>query len=143
MNVLDSLTKFKCQIIMKYLVDKNEKYTVFTLQSENLNAKNAPSLKTQFVILKDEGVKNLILNLANVRYVDSSGLSAILVANRLWGENGSFVLTGVDHENVSKLIEISRLNSVLCISGNVNESIDGILLDELERELNSGVDGSE
>ena len=135
--------KYKCQIIMKYLVDKKEKYSVFTLQDENLNAKNAPTLKTQFVILKDEGTKNLILNLESVKFVDSSGLSAILVANRLWGEKGSFVLTGVNHESVLKLIEISRLNSVLTILPTVKQGIEGILLDELERELNSGVEETE
>ncbi len=121
---------------MKYLVDKKEKYTVFTLQSENLNAKNAPALKTQFVILKDEGTKNLILNLEHVKFVDSSGLSAILVANRLWNEKETFILTGVNHESVQKLIEISRLDSVLTILPNLSDCVDSVLLDELERELN-------
>jgi anti-anti-sigma regulatory factor len=67
--------------------------------------------------------------------VDSSGLSAILTANRLWKNLGTFVLTGVQHENVRKLIEISRLDSVLNILPTISESTDLILLEEIERSL--------
>jgi anti-sigma B factor antagonist len=68
--------------------------------------------------------------------VDSSGLSAILTANRLWKPRGSFVLTGISYPSVKKLIEISRLDTVLTIVPTVKESIDFIFMEELEREIN-------
>ena len=120
---------------MKYSVDKQEKYTVFTLMEDNLNSLVAPKVKSEFVILSQEGVKNLILDLTHVKFVDSSGLSAILTANRLWKDFGSFVITGIDHPSVRKLIEISRLDSVLEIIPTVQESIDFVMMEELEREL--------
>jgi anti-anti-sigma factor len=121
---------------MKYSVDKQEKYTVFQLQEDNLNSLVAPKVKSEFVILSNEGVKNLILDMSEVKFVDSSGLSAILTANRLWKNLGSFVLTGIEHPSVKKLIEISRLDTVLSIVPTVAESIDFIFMDEIERELN-------
>ena len=120
---------------MKYSIDKQENYTILELQEDNLNSLMAPSLKSEFVILKNEGIKNLILNLTPVKYVDSSGLSAILTANRLWKGYGSFVITGIDHPSVQKLIEISRLDSVLEIIPTLQESIDFVMMEELEREL--------
>ncbi len=120
---------------MKYAIEKKESYAVMSLQEENLNSVVAPNLKSELVILSNEGVPNLILDLSQVRYVDSSGLSAILTANRLWKNIGTFVLTGVRHENVRKLIEISRLDSVLNILPTVSESTDLILLEEIERSL--------
>jgi len=120
---------------MKYSVDKQEKYTVITLQEENLNAIVAPDLKSEFVVMSNEGVPNLILNLSEVHYVDSSGLSAILTANRLWKNGGSFVLTGIQHDAVKKLIEISRLDTVLSIIPTVAESIDYVFMEEIERGL--------
>lgn len=121
---------------MKYTVDKQERYTVFQIQEENVNSLVAPNLKSEFVILSNEGVNNLILDLSQVKYVDSSGLSAILTANRLWNAIGSFILTGIEHDSVKTLITISRLNSVLTIIPTVEESIEYVLMGEVEKELN-------
>lgn len=121
---------------MKYSVDKADKFTVFSVEEDNLNSLIAPNLKSEFIILKNEGVRNLILDLAAVKFVDSSGLSAILTANRLWKGDGSFVLTGVAHPSVKKLIEISRLETVLSIIPTLQESKDFVMMEELERDLN-------
>ncbi len=120
---------------MKCSIDKNEPYTVFTLQEENLNSIMAPLLKSEFIIARNEGIGNFILDVSNVKFIDSSGLSAILTANRLWKDFGSFVITGIDHPSVKKLIEISRLDSVLEIIPTIQESIDFVMMEELEREL--------
>ena len=122
---------------MKYTVDKQERYTVFRLDEDNLNSLIAPELKSKFVVLNTEGVSNLIFDLTPVEFVDSSGLSAILTANRLWKQVGTFVLTGINHPSVKKLIEISRLDTVLKIVPTVSESIDYVIMEELERDLNN------
>ncbi|MEM1215468.1 MAG: STAS domain-containing protein, partial [Bacteroidota bacterium] len=103
----------------------------------NLNSLLAPKLKSELVIFANEGVRNLVFDLSNVMYVDSSGLSSILTANRLWKPLGSFVLTGIVHPSVKKLIEISRLNTVLNIIPTVEESVEFIFMEELEREINA------
>ena len=125
---------------MKYTVDKQEKYTVFVLEEDNLNSIIAPSLKSEFVILRNEGIKNLIFDLTPVKYVDSSGLSAILTANRLWSTGGQFVLTGIVHPSVRKLIEISRLETVINIQPDKAASIEFINLEELEEESDAEAD---
>lgn len=120
---------------MKYSIDKKEKYAVFQLAEENLNSIIAPELKSELVVFANEGIKNMVFDLANVQYVDSSGLSSILTANRLWKPLGTFVLTGIRHSSVKKLIEISRLDTVLTILPTVEESIEFIFMEELEREI--------
>ncbi|MBK8042913.1 MAG: STAS domain-containing protein [Haliscomenobacter sp.] len=126
---------------MKYAVDKQERHTVFSVQEENLNSLVAPDLKSEFVILFNEGINNLIVDLSAVQYVDSSGLSAILTADRIWKDLGSFVLTGIEHPSVKKLIEISRLDTVLTIIPTVDEAIEYVFMEEVEREL--GLDKAE
>ena len=120
---------------MKYSIEKQERYAVLSLQEENLNSVLAPGLKSELVILSNEGVPHLILNLSDVKYVDSSGLSAILTANRLWKSLGSFVLTGIKHATVRKLIEISRLDTVLTIIPTVEESVDYVFKEDIEKSL--------
>jgi anti-anti-sigma factor len=120
---------------MKYSVDKQDRYTVFQVEEENLNSIVAPDLKSEIVILHNEGVNNLIFDLSKVKYVDSSGLSAILTADRLWKTNGSFVLTGVEHSSVKRLFEISRLHNVLSIVPTKEEAVEFVFMEELQREL--------
>lgn len=120
---------------MKYTVDKEERYSTITLEEENLNSLIAPNLKSEFVFLRNEGVQNLILDLSNVSYVDSSGLSAILTANRLWKDHGIFVVCGVNAPSVQRLIKISRLDSILSVMPTLSEAVDYVLLDEIQRDL--------
>lgn len=106
-----------------------------SLDEDNLNSIIAPDLKSEFVFLRNEGVRNLIFDLSNVKYVDSSGLSAILTANRLWKDYGSYVITGVAHPSVEKLIKISRLDTILALIPTVQEAIDYVHMEDAERQL--------
>lgn len=123
------------QDTMKFTLDKQEQYAVLSLDEDNLNSIIAPDLKSEFVFLRNEGVRNLIFDLSNVKYVDSSGLSAILTANRLWKDYGSYVITGVAHPSVEKLIKISRLDTILALIPTVKEAIDYVHMEEAERQL--------
>ncbi len=120
---------------MKYSISKEEKYTLITLNEDKLDSLKAPRLKSELVTLFQAGTVNLILDLSEVKYVDSSGLSAILVANRLAGEvSGQFVLAGLG-DHVMKLIKISKLETVLDILPSVEEAIDSVFLGEIEKDL--------
>lgn len=125
------------QPTMKYQIDKQEQYAILTLHEENLNSTIAPQLKSDLILLSQEGVRNFILDLSNVKYVDSSGLSAILTGHRQWKGIGTFVLAGEMNPMVTKLIEISRLETILTIIPTVSESIDYVMMEDLERQLES------
>ena len=125
---------------MKYAIDKEDRYAILKLNEENLNSLIAPDLKSEFIFLRNEGVRNLILDLSHVKYVDSSGLSSILTANRLWKDFGSFIVTGINHAPVQKLIEISRLETILNLVPTVQESIEFAMMEDLQKELEDGTD---
>ncbi len=115
---------------MDIQVDKQKQYAIVTVKDEKLTARVAPQLKSQLVNLHKEGSKNLILVLSNVQHIDSSGLSAILVAHRLCEENeGLLVLTGVQ-EAVKKLIDISQLDGVLRTVSTLQDATDLIMIEE-------------
>lgn len=120
---------------MKYQIEKQERYAILTLHEDNLNSAIAPTLKSDFIILHNEGVKNFILDLSNVKFVDSSGLSAILTAHRLWKQDGSFVVSGKLDPMIVNLFEISRLDTILTVIPTIDEAIDYVLMEEIERDL--------
>ncbi len=103
---------------------KKEEFTLVNLESDRLDANNAPDLKTEFVRLTNNGENNIILDLSNCTYCDSSGLRAILVGNRLCENNiGTFILCGLQPD-VEYLIRISMLHTVLLITKTVEEAED-------------------
>ena len=125
---------------MKYTIEKEDKYCLLKLNENKLDTAIAPNLKSEFLTLSAEGNKNLILDLSDVKYTDSSGLSAILVGNRIFGENGgAFVLAGMN-DHVMKLITISQLDKVLNILPTVEESVDAVFMHELEQDLTKETD---
>jgi len=108
---------------MEFKIEKLENYTLIQVLEEKLDTHIAPTLKSELVLISGNGEKNIVLDLSKCRYCDSSGLSAILVANRLCkNANGTFVLTGLN-DAVDRLITISQLDTVLNISGSINEAI--------------------
>ena len=129
---------------MKYAVDRKEDYAILTLEEENLNSLKAPDLKSELIVLHNAGNKNLILDLSQTKFVDSSGLSAILTGNRLWAEAGNaFVLTGLVHPSVKMLITISRLDSVLTIKDSLSEAVKYVMMETFKSELGSDVAAQE
>ena len=119
---------------MKYSLDKCENYTVFSLEEDNLNSLISPSFKSEFVSFRNEGVKNQVFDFAKVKYLDSSGLSAILTANRVWKGYGSFVLCQINAPITMRLIKISKIESILSICDTLEEAIDLVLAEESERQ---------
>ena len=123
---------------MKYAIEKKDKYTIFTLEEDKMDTLIAPKVKSELVTLYSTGTVNMIMDLSKVKYVDSSGLSALLLGNRSAKApetNGIFVLVGLN-EHVAKLIHISKLDQVFEILPTVEEGIDRVFLHELEKDLN-------
>ena len=108
---------------MDFKVEQQPNHTLIRVLHEKLETHVAPSLKSELVLISGNGEKNIILDLSKCRYCDSSGLSSILVANRLCKNvGGTFVLTGLN-DAVERLITISQLDTVLNITRSVEEAI--------------------
>src|SRR6476661_1008464 len=106
---------------MKFTVDKHEKYVLIKLNENKLNTLISPQLKSELILTNTEGQRNIILDLSNVKYSDSSGLSSLLVGHRICkNAEGTFILTGIN-DNIARLITISQLENILTIVATVDE----------------------
>lgn len=111
---------------MKFSVDKQDNVIVYEILEEKLTSVNAPILKSELVMANTEGYINIIVDLDKVRFVDSSGLSAILVGNRICTEHdGTFALCGLN-DTVKNLIKISQLDDVLNIFSTQFDALNAI-----------------
>jgi anti-sigma B factor antagonist len=106
----------------KYEVIKKDNHTVIQVMAKKLDTSIAPSFKSELVMIAGNGENNMIMDLSNTEYCDSSGLSSILVANRLCkNAKGKFILTGLQNA-VERLISISQLDSVLTIEDSIEKA---------------------
>ena len=109
---------------MKFEVSKNGKATILTLHGRKLDSTVSPGLKAEFLVLcKPKVTVKLIVDMSEVQFCDSSGLGALLIADRTMRQhNGSVHLVHV-HKKVMDLITISQLDRVFTINKTVNEAV--------------------
>jgi len=120
---------------MKFTIDKHEKYVLLKLNESKLNSLITPQLKSELILINTEGQRNIIFDMSQVKFADSSGLSSLLVGHRLCkNAGGTFILSGLN-DAVSRLVSISQLDSVLSIVPTPDEGIDLVFMEEIEKEL--------
>jgi len=98
--------------------------TIFKLIEKRLDTNISGLLKGEFtMMLKVEGVSKLIIDLSEVESCDSSGLSAILVANRILSASEGQIRLAAPSEKVHTLIRITQLDRVLPVTDSVEQAI--------------------
>ncbi|MEX2595718.1 MAG: STAS domain-containing protein [Salibacteraceae bacterium] len=122
---------------MNFSIESADKYSIVRVEADKVGGIISPELKAKFVELNTQGIKNIVFDMAKAKYCDSSGLSAILVGNRLCkNSNGTFVVCNLS-DMVKKLIQISQLESILSITPTEQEAIDYLLMEEVGREIDN------
>ena len=117
----------------KFEIVKKDFYTHIKILDDKFDTFLAPNIKSELVVIASNGEKNMVIDLSNVSYCDSSGLSVILVANRLCKNSGGvFVLCGLQ-DAVERLISISQLDTVLNITDTVDEA-ERLILKKIEEK---------
>ena len=121
---------------MKFTIDKHEKYVLLKLDEIKLDSEISPKLKTELILINAEGQRNIILDLSSVENVsDSSDLSSLLIGHRICeNSNGVFIITGLN-DQISDLVSVSQLENVLTVVSKVEEAVDLIFMEEIEKEL--------
>ena len=97
---------------MKFDVQKDGASVTLKLNERKLDASISPELKGEFLLLAKPKVEVLMIDLAEVEFCDSSGLSALLIADRKMKEHGGAVRLINVHKKVAALLRISMLDRV-------------------------------
>jgi len=110
---------------MNFATKKIGDITVFKLNEKRLDTNISGLLKGEFtMLLKVEGVNKLVIDLSEVESCDSSGLSAILVANRILSSGDGHIRLSAPSEKVYSLIKITQLERVLPVTQTVDQAVE-------------------
>ena len=96
---------------------------IFKLNESRFNSTIAGMVKAEFTITLSEEVNKLVVDMSEVNYCDSSGLSALLLAFRILQAEDGEIKIASPQKSVRTLIEISQLDKILPIYESVEEAI--------------------
>ena len=102
---------------------KENDIAVFKLNESRFDAAIAGMVKAEFTITLLEDVNKLVVDMSEVEYCDSSGLSALLLAFKILQAEEGEIKIASPQKSVKILIEISQLNKILPIYNSVEEAI--------------------
>ncbi|MGB5558325.1 MAG: STAS domain-containing protein [Paracoccaceae bacterium] len=88
--------------------------TLITVLESRIDAASAIAFKDQMRDLTDDGPERVVLDLAGVDFVDSSGLGAIVATMKLLGPERRLEIAALS-PTVEKVFRLTRMDSVFTI----------------------------
>ena len=90
-------------------------HTTMRLRVEKLDTQVSPQLKAEFLVVCQPPLKKLIVDMSTVKSCDSSGLAALLVAERLMRDLKGEIHLIIPNQDVRNLFKITQLEKVFTI----------------------------
>ena len=109
---------------MNLIAEVHNSVVVIEVREERLDAHNSGELKTEMQRLFTEGNKNILIDLKDVRFIDSSGLGALVSGfKNAISLQGSLKLAALQPQ-VKSMFELTRLHRVFEIFPSTGEALD-------------------
>lgn len=100
------------------------RFAVITLDDERLDASIAESFKSYIFEIIDGGGKALIVDLTNVKFMDSSGLGALVAGLKKLSGDGELILAGAQ-QAVKDLFDLTSMEKLFTIVNAVDDVVAG------------------
>ena len=109
---------------MNLRTEPNGKVMVVVVREERLDAHNSEELKVEMNRLFEGGTKELLVDLKEVRFIDSSGLGVLVSGYKNAATHqGSIKLCSLQTQ-VRSMFELTRLHRVFDIYQTVDEALE-------------------
>jgi anti-sigma B factor antagonist len=109
---------------MEFLATSAEKagYTVLAISGE-ADVYGAPGLRSRIGDLFDSGHRRLVVDLSEVEFIDSTGLSVLVASQNRVREIGGVLTVVCSQERLLRLFRITGLDQVFTICPTVDEAL--------------------
>lgn len=91
-----------------------EGWKIFKPTEKRLDAHVAEEFKQALTTRVDDDSKNIVLDLSEVEFMDSSGLGAIIFFKQFVGDGATIVLSSV-HPGIEAILKLTHLDKVFKI----------------------------
>ncbi len=111
---------------MNYTVEHKDNIVIFDIKNKTVESNVSADLKARMLIVAQPDIDALIINMSNVEAIDSSGLGALLLANRQLSEhNIPVVLVGVT-DFVRSLMNMTKIDELFDFYDTVEEALEDL-----------------
>ena len=118
---------------MKATVRKLEKVTILDLSGKLIMGVGDVFLRDKIRNLVEEGEKNVILTLSNVRFIDACGLGQIIQSyRRIRDAGGNLAILNISGK-VNKVLNITGISQVIKVFDDEKEAIDYLLQPQIQK----------
>ncbi len=115
--------------------DTKEKFHVITVETVDLSANMTEDLSKQLLIILQDNIKNVVLNLKNVKTIDEKSAESIVkTQQRFYEQNASFVICELTAD-LENFLDKQNLLEIMNVTPTESEAGDIVQMEELEREL--------
>jgi len=107
---------------MRYEESKIGKVLVVKVKEARIAADSAPRFKADLIDYVKSGSHNIVLDLSEVTFIDSSGLGALIGTLKAIGKTGEIVIGGA-LPTVVCMFELTRMDRVFRLVKNIDEAV--------------------
>ena len=108
---------------MQLTYQDGPKARVITVDNSRIDAAIAIKFKDQMRDMTSDGPQRVVVDMAKVDFIDSSGLGAIVAAMKQVPDGRSFELAALS-KTVGKVFTLTRMDTVFTIHDNVATALD-------------------
>ena len=120
---------------MMVKIDTREKFHVITIHEALLAANMTEKMDKVVLPLLDDNVKNVIINMKDIKMVDSAAAEHLLnLQHTFYDSRASFVVCELQPE-VKKSLDSSGVLETLNFTPTESEAMDIVQMEEIEREF--------
>ncbi|HEY9828722.1 MAG TPA: STAS domain-containing protein [Stenomitos sp.] len=111
---------------MNLKIEQSGKYTIIFVREERLDAHNSDELKAEINKQFENGRKDILVDLKDVRFIDSSGLGVLVSGfKNASAKQGTLKLSGLQTQ-VKSMFELTRLHRVFDIYPTIDEALENM-----------------
>jgi anti-anti-sigma factor len=112
---------------MKFAIENDNNIIVFTIKENSIGTELAPELKAKILIEAQPNIKGMIFDLSSVESIDSSGLGALLLANRTLRDFSIPVIIVNAGIFVMNLMQMTQINQLFEFYTSIDEAKSALL----------------
>lgn len=103
--------------------DQRGNILVVQVEEKRIDASKAPIFKDEMTRCIEGGQNQIVLDLSQVDFIDSSGLGALVSCLKRLGPRGSLAVAGATGA-VSRLFTLTRMDRVFALHPNVEAAVE-------------------
>ncbi|GIU18625.1 MULTISPECIES: STAS domain-containing protein [unclassified Shewanella] len=106
---------------MHFDIIEKDQYTVIQINEARFDAKLAPSFREEVEKIKENIREHLVLDLGNVRFMDSSGLGAVMGAYKMLRNTKISIIN--PQKPILDLLKLTRVNKLILSYSTIEDAL--------------------